>query len=244
MAIKGERERWLWLRSYSEEIAQTDLRALSAPSGRRKDSRLFANYLEACALNTAGVVPHSTIFRHAGVNERTASGYREAAGSLGIIAELPAWGKNRRNRLYVERAKRHMVDAGIAAAAAGLTLDDVYAEDDLRGRFIDTFVTTQLRVEAEAAENARLYHLRSANGDHEIDVVAEVGRGLIAFEFKAGIAPTRSDARHLMWFRDQIAEDRFKGGVVFHTGPHRYELDRDIEAVPIAGLWGQTRRNS
>ena len=29
-----------------------------------------------------------------------------------------------------------------------------------------------------------------------------------------------------------------KGVSLFHTGRHRFQLDRGIEAVPIAGLWG------
>ena len=89
--------------------------------------------------------------RQAGVNARTAAGYDEALHSLGIVDSLPAWGSNRRNHLYAERAKRHFEDAGLAAAVAGLTPDDVYAESDLRGRIIDTFVTAQLRVEADAS---------------------------------------------------------------------------------------------
>lgn len=179
----------------------------------------------------------SALYRQAGVDARTAAGYEEALNSLGVIDTLPAWGSNRRRRLYAERIKRHISDVGLAAAVAGVTSDDVYAENELRGRFIDTFVTTQLIVEAEASDSVRLFHLRTKRGEHEIDVVTEIGRRLIGFEIKAGGAPTRRDARHLIWFRDKVAQDRFKAGVVFHTGPHRYELDDRIEAVPISGLW-------
>ena len=123
-------------------------------------------------------------------------------------------------------------------AVAGLTVDDVYRTSEFRGRMLDSFITAQLRVEAEASGRVRLYHLRTENGDHEIDLVAERGPSLFAFEYKAGRSPARADARHLLWFRDHVAGDRFRGGVLFHTGPHRYEIDRDIEAVPVAGLWG------
>lgn len=46
------------------------------------------------------------------------------------------------------------------------------------------------------------------------------------------------DVRHIAWLRDQISPEQFAGGVVFHTGRHRRKLATDIEAVPIAGLWG------
>ncbi len=238
LTVSSGRQRRRWLRAYGEEIAHSDMPGLAASPGRRKDSKRFAVYLESCALNTAGIVSQMDLSRQAGVNARTSAGYDEALDSLGVVDSLPAWGSNRRNRLYTERAKRHFADPGLAAAVAGLTSDDVYAESDIRGRMIDTFVTAQLQVEADAADSARLFHLRTRRGEHEIDVVAEAGRRLIAFEIKAGGAPSRGDARHLIWFRDRIAGDRFAGGVILHTGPHRYEIDDRIEAVPIAGLWG------
>ena len=257
LAISSDRLRLRWLKSYAAEIAGSDLHGLDSATGRRKDARRFAAYLESCALNTAGIVSHAAVYKQAGVNSRTAVGYEEALRSLGIGDTLPAWGSNRRKRVYLERSKRHIADAGLAAAIAGVTVDDVLAESDLRGRIIDTFATSQLIVEAEASDSVRLFHLRTSRGEHEIDVVAEVGRRLIGFEIKAGGAParrdgrrligfeikaggapTRRDARHLIWFRDKIAQGRFKGGVVFHTGRHRYELADRIEAVPIAGLWG------
>lgn len=103
---------------------------------------------------------------------------------------------------------------------------------------MDTFVTSQLRVEAETSRRpATLSHLRDRNGVHEVDLIAETRRRFYAFEIKAGGTPTIRDARHLIWFRDEIAKDRFGGGVVFHTGPNRHPLDDKIEAVPIANLW-------
>ena len=238
IAIPGGRERAQWLRSYSEAIVNRDLRSLAADTGRPKDARLFRSYMESYALNTAGVAPHSTIHGRVGIDQRTANGYLYALTTLGIVDELPPWTGNRQKRLLVDRVKRQFTDPGLACAALNLTVDDVYSDADLRGRMLDTFITAQLRVEAEADGRVRLYHLRTANGDREIDLVAERGMKLFAFEFKAGRAPTRSDARHLIWFRDKVAGDRFHGGVLFHTGPHRYELDRGVEAAPIAGLWG------
>ncbi len=236
--ITGEREKARWLDSYFQAIVTRDLPSLHVGSGRPKDTRQFRRYLESYALNTAGVVAHSTVHSRVGIDRRTANSYLDTSVTLGIIDELPPWAGNRRKRLVLERVKRHFADPGLAAAAAGLTVDDVYSIGDFRGRILDTFITAQLRVEAEAAGRVRLFHLRTANGDHELDLIAERGPHLYAFEYKAGRSPTRHDARHLIWFRDKVAGERFRGGVLFHTGPHRHQLDRDIEAVPIAGLWG------
>jgi len=37
--------------------------------------------------------------------------------------------------------------------------------------------------------------------------------------------------------RDEL-EDRFLTGVVFHTGPRRFEMGDRISALPIWSLWG------
>ena len=238
LAVVDERERARWLGSYAESIISRDLPSLAAATGRRKDVRLFRSYLLSYALNTAGIVPHSTIHQRIGIDRRTANSYLDALITLGIIDEVPPWAGNQRKRLVVERVKRQFTDAGLAAAVAGLTTDDTYRSAEFRGRMLDSFITAQLRVEAEASDRVTLYHLRTENGDHEVDLVAERGPYLFAFEYKAGSSPRRADARHLIWFRDHVAGDRFRGGVLFHTGRHRHELDRRIEAVPIAGLWG------
>ena len=104
---------------------------------------------------------------------------------------------------------------------------------------IDTYVAGQLRVEAEASSHpVYLHHLRSQRGEHEIDLIAEFGFKVAAFEVKTSSAPTLNDARHIIWLRDQLPPERFAGGVVFHTGRHRRRLADGVEAVPIAGLWG------
>lgn len=238
VAIESERERTRRLRSYVDAIVSRDLPMFNSPTGRRRDPRKFRSYLRSYALNTAGVAPQSTIAKPVGIDHRTAESYLNALAAMGVVDELSPWAYQPRRRLITERVKRHFTDIGLAAAAAGLAFDDIFSNDDLRGRFLDSFVTAQLLVEAEASENTQLYHLRTPNGDHEIDVVAQRGLGLIGFEIKASRAPSKADARHLVWFRDKVAEDRFEGGVLFHTGRHRFQLDRGIEAVPIAGLWG------
>ena len=81
----------------------------------------------------------------------------------------------------------------------------------------------------------RLYHLRDRDG-HEIDLLLDYGRrGQLAIEVQATSAPTRHDARHLIWLRERLPT--LRAGLVLHTGPRVYRLDDTIAAVPIAALW-------
>lgn len=239
-AIPDEDERRRRLRAYINTIVRRDLQAYDPPRGRKRTPRAFGMYLKSYALNTAGVVPHQTIMRPIdGMVIRTANSNLEVLTAMGLVDEVPPWAESRRRRLMTERVKRYFVDPGLAAAAAGLTIDDIYGNHDLLGRFFDTFAAAQLRVEADVSDApVALYHLRTHNGRREIDLVAERGRELIAFEFKAGREPDRHDARHLLWFRDEVAGDRFGGAVVLHAGRHSYRIDEGVYAVPVAGLWG------
>jgi hypothetical protein len=54
---------------------------------------------------------------------------------------------------------------------------------------------------------------------------------VVALEVKATTAPSRDDARHLAWLRDQLG-DRFLAGAVLHTGPAQFALGARIFAVP------------
>ncbi len=138
----------------------------------------------------------------------------------------------------VHQPKRYLVDPALIGAVLQVDATGVMRDGNLLGRVIDTFLMAQLRPEAPISRGRpRLYHLRTKEGRQEIDLIAELaGQRLIGFEFKAGGAPRRDDARHLIWLRDQVGE-QFVAGVVFHTGPRVFQLDERIVAVPIATLW-------
>ncbi len=154
-----------------------------------------------------------------------------------MIHELPAWWSNRLKRL-TRSPKRFLVDAALLASVTGATERSVMLDGNLLGRMLETLVVSQLRAQASVSEhNCRLYHLRQENGLREIDVVAELDAGaLVAFEIKAGNAPTRSDADHLKWLREEIGAQML-AGIVLHTGRGVFPLGERLWALPISSLW-------
>ncbi|MDE0669168.1 MAG: DUF4143 domain-containing protein [bacterium] len=227
-----------WMRSYVQVASTRDLGEFDSGTGRPRSPERMRRYLQACALHTAGVVADSTLAESARLDRKTAAGYHEILSVLRLIADAPAWRSNRLKRLTAT-PKRYLTDAGLAAWLAGVNFDAARHNSDARGRIIETYVAAQLRVEAEASGRpVQLHHLRAQRGEHEIDLIAEFGFRVAAFEVKATSAPTRKDARHLIWLRDQMPAEQFAGGVVFHTGRHRRRIDEGVEAVPIAALWG------
>ena len=225
------RERWL--ESYVEQLLTRDIDQVD---GGRDPARL-RRYVEAYALNTAGVVDAKSLYDAAGINSKTAVAYERLLTNLLIVEAMPAWTSNRLKRLVL-MPKRHVVDAALVGAILRLDSNAILRSGDLIVRLLDTFVVSQLRVElAVSASRPRLYHVRQEQGRFEIDVLAELGGGrLVAIEVKASSAPTSNDARHLAGLRDRAGE-AFVAGVVFHTGPRSYALGDRITAAPISTLW-------
>lgn len=225
--------RQAWLESYVDQLITRDA---TTPTGTRDPVRL-RRYLEAQALNSAGIASHKTLFDAAGVNQRTADSYEHLLTNLQVLEAVPAWSTNRLSRL-IKAPKRYLIDPSIMGAALRLDRVAVLRDGDLLGRLIDTFVAAQIRPElAISTARPRWFHLRDHAGRHEIDLVIEYGGGRIAAaEIKASAAPKRSDARHLEWLRDELG-DRFIAGVVLHTGPQTFELGDKIIAAPISTIW-------
>lgn len=224
------RERWL--ESYIEQLLTRD--ALHLANGR--DPARLRRYFESYALNSAGVVAEKTLSEAAGIDQKSAAAYERLLTNLLVVEGLPAWTSNRLKRLILSR-KRHVVDAALMAGALRVDAAGVLRDGDLLGRVLDTFVVSQVRAElAVTATRPRLYHLRTHEGRHEIDMLGELAeQRVVGIEVKAG-APDADAARHLAWLRERLG-DRFAAGVILHTGPRTYELGERIVAAPISTLW-------
>ncbi len=229
----GQSARARWHAGYVEQLLGRDIASLGAAA----DTPRLASYLRAYALGSAGVSDHATIFGAAGVNRRTAERYEALLEALFLVESIPAWTTNRLKRM-VRQPKRVLVDTGLWGSIVGVGAGEVLADGDLLGRVLETFVISQLRAELPRTPRARLHHLRTEAGRHEVDLVVELGgQKILGIEIKATAAPRADDARHLAWLRDQM-DERFTLGVVLHTGPSVYPLGDRLLAVPICALWG------
>lgn len=229
----AESPRRRWLDSYVEHLLTRDAEQVD----RGRDPWRLRRYLEALALNTAGIVDDRTLFEAAGINRKTALAYERLLVNLAVVEAIPAWTSNRLKRLVLS-PKRYVVEPALVGAVLGIDVDFVIRNGDLLGRLLDTFVAAQLRAElASASSRPRLYHLRQQQGRFEVDLLAELGGGrLIGIEVKADAAPSADSARHLAALRDRYPET-FVAGIVLHTGPRAYRLGDRLAAAPISTLW-------
>jgi predicted AAA+ superfamily ATPase len=237
LALRSARARASWFDSYVNDLLTHDIEEIEVSKTKKRDPVRLRRYFEAYALNSAGVPDHKTIYEAARIRKKTADAYEELLTRLFVIEQIPAWTSNRLKRLVL-LPKRYVVDPALLAHLLRLDVNGVLRDGDLLGRILDTFVAAQLRPEiALSPERPHLYHLRDKGGEHEIDLLLELGGfRIVAIEIKAASAPRAEAAKHLAWLRDSLG-DRFCAGVVFHTGPRTYALEEKIIAAPISTLW-------
>ena len=224
-----------WFGSYLDDLVTRDAALISS-----KDPDKLRTYLEVLALNNAGLPDDKSLYVSAGINARTAAGYDSLLQRLYVLDSVPAWAQTgSRLTALAKRSKRYLLDTGLAAAAGGISAEDILYDSNLLGRTFDAYGTTQLRAENALADPPRrLHHLR-AGESLEVDLVVDVGRRrAIGIEFKAAASVAAKAIRHLKTLRQALAE-RFVAGVVFFSGGKIVELDDRIYALPLAVLWGR-----
>ncbi|MPZ00253.1 MAG: DUF4143 domain-containing protein [Actinophytocola sp.] len=229
--------RKLWLHSYVEQLVLRDVPEL----GEIRDPATLRRLLHALLESTGTLTPDTELAAAADMNVKTVQRQQRLLEDLRIVSSLPAWHANQLSRL-IKRRKRYAVDTGLVAALLEADTHGILSNGDLMGRMVETFVLAQLRPLLDAAtRRIAAYHLRQQDGRREVDVVLEASDGgIVAMEIKAAAGPSAKDARHLSWLREQLG-DRFRAGVVLHTGPAVYPLGEGITAVPIAALWSNKK---
>jgi uncharacterized protein len=175
----------------------------------------------------------------------TALSYRDILERLWLLDPVPAWLPtfNRLARLSLP-PKHHLADPALAARLLGADADllleggsanpRIPRDGTLLGALFESLVTLSVRVYAQRIE-ARIAHLRTRGGEHEVDLIVERGQSVVAIEVKLGAVPTDGDVRHLLWLKEQIG-DELADAVVVTTGREAYRRRDGIAVVPLALL--------
>jgi len=243
------RARRAQLDAYLQRVVDHDFSEVGL---RVRNPALLTRWMTAYAAATATTASFETI-RDASTSgegdkpaRSTTTPYRDALEALWIAEPVRAWmpSTNRLKRLG-ERPKHHLADPALAARLLGVdaqTLLDgestgpaIPRDGTLLGHLFESLVTLSVRVYAQASE-ARVHHLRTHNGGHEVDLVVERGDGrVVAIEVQLSPRITDDDVRHLHWLRDRIG-DQLLDALVITTGPEAYRRPDGVAVVPAALL--------
>jgi predicted AAA+ superfamily ATPase len=127
------------------------------------------------------------------------------------------------------------VSAGALLTTAHPDGEPVPRDGTLLGALFESLVTLSVHVYADAAD-ARVSHLRTRRGDHEVDLIVtrEDGR-MLALEVKLAPVASDEDVTHLRWLRRHVGPDLLDAAVIT-TGPVAYRRPDGIAVIPAALL--------
>lgn len=238
------------LESYLTRIVEHDFSELGHVVRR---PRVLEAWLTAYAAVTGTTATYESILDAAtqGIGHKptrpTTAAYRDTLERLWILDEVPAWVGSRNRLASLTQASKHfLADPALAARLLGVgarALIDtpqpgkiVARDGTLLGALFEHLVALSVRVHAEV-ERARVLHLRTKGGEHEVDLIVERDDGkVLAIEIKLNRLPTDKDVRHLRWLKEKLGDD-LVDAVVVTTGPLAYRRPQDgIAVVPLALL--------
>jgi predicted AAA+ superfamily ATPase len=212
-------------------------------------------WLTAYAAATSTVTSYASILDAAtpGESEKparaTVEAYRHVLTALWLLDPVPGWVPSAAPLSRLKRTpKHHLADPALAARLLAATPRSLLAtggapgdvsvpgrDGTLLGALFESLVAQSLRTYAQSTE-AAVYHLRTQNGDREVDFVVEGDdRRVVAFEVKLSGAVNDHDVRHLLWLR-KILGDRVADAAIITTGAHAYRRTDGIAVVPAALL--------
>lgn len=239
------------LDGYLDRIVDRDFPELDRPLARPATLR---RWLAAYGLATSTTASYEAIRDAATPGERekparsTTQGFRDILERLWIIDPVPAWLPSRNHLRRLGSAPRHnLVDPALVARLVGADVDALLepraaesfgpspASGTLLGQLFESIVTLDVRVYAQAAE-ARVGHLRTHRGEHEVDLIIErADHRIVAIEVKLAHSVRDHDVRHLCWLRENLGETLLDA-IVVTTGPDAYRRKDGIGVVPAALL--------
>ena len=248
--IRGlpERARRAQLDGYLARVVDRDFPEQGHRARRPASLRAW---LTAYAAATATTATYNTILDAATPGEgnkpakTTVIAYRDVLTQLWLLDPVPGWSSSRSALTRLQQTpKHHLADPALAARLLGATRDSLLAGDHqpilprdgpLLGALFESLVALTVRAAAQNAE-ATTWHLRTGNGDHEVDFIIERDdHKVVAIEVKlAGIVSDR-DTVHLRWLADRLGPDLLDS-VIVTTGQHAYRRTDGIAVVPLALL--------
>ena len=237
------------LDSYLDRVVEHDFPELGHVV--RRPAALRA-WLTAYAAATGSTASYETILDAAtpGVSDKparaTTIAYRDTLVRLWLIDQVPAWLPTRNPLAALTQAPKHfLVDPALAARLLGVGPDRLLsdpapgkvrvADGPLLGALFESLAALTISVHAHT-HGARVGHLRTKGGDHEVDLIVERDDGkVLAVEAKLTRVPTDHDARHLRWLSGQLGDDLLDA-VILTTGTRAYRRPDGVAVIPLALL--------
>jgi predicted AAA+ superfamily ATPase len=172
--------------------------------------------------------------------------YMELLTQLRILDPLEAWLPSNNHLLALTSSSKHyLADPALAARMVRLSSSQLLRgvesgvsiprDGTFLGSLFESLVALSVRTFAQNCE-ARVFHLRTASGRHEVDFIIEGAEGILAIEAKLSGAVSDDDVKQLLWLKEKLGADCVDT-IVVNTGPEAFRRADGVAVVPL-GLLG------
>jgi len=246
--------RRMLLNSYVDDLALREFPEQGYPVRKPQVLKAWLTAYGAATATTTSynrILEASTAGESQKPNKGTTTTYRDVLAGLWVVDPLEAWlpTLNRLERL-AQSPKHFLVDPALTCRLLNLNekqllqgsqgnpsarRGEILREGTLLGALFEHLSVLSLRVYAQAAE-AKIFHMRTQGGDHEIDMILQSQDGrILPVEVKLAQAVRDEDVRHILWLREKLGSDCLDG-MVLSTGEYAYRRKDGIAVVPLALL--------
>jgi len=170
-----------WFSAYVTAYVERDVRQLL----KIQELEVFQRFVRLCAGRTGQLLNLSALASECGMTHNTAKAWLSVLEASYLIFLLRPHHANFNKRL-VKMPKLYFYDVGLASWLLGIRTPEQMATHPLRGALFETLVIAELmKSRLHRGERPQLYFWRDSNGN-EVDVLAELGVGLMPIEIKSG----------------------------------------------------------
>ena len=199
---------------YTHTYIQKDLRDIR----EIKNLRQFEMFLKLCASHVGQIVNKAGLASDIGVDSKTIDSWLSIGQAGYIIFLLHPHSNNLRKRI-VKRPKLYFYDVGLAGYLLGIKQPDHIQSHPLKGALFENLALMEkVKQKLNKALDPDLYYFRDKTG-HEVDIIEDIGDGVVSYEIKAGSTLHRDLFKGLNFYKS--LNPRNKKSVLIYTGKER-----------------------
>ena len=200
------------MRNYVKTYVERDVRTII----NVKNISTFHKFLRLCAGRVGEVLNLTSISNDLGISSTTAKEWLSVLEVSYVVYLLPAYYENI-NKKMIKSPKLYFIDTGLAAYLLGIEDSRQLSRDPVKGSLFENLIVIELLKHFYSqGKDAPLHFFRDKTG-HEVDVIIEQARKLIAIEIKAGATFNLEWLNGLKYFK-KIKQNSVVGSHVIYGG--------------------------
>jgi len=216
-----------WYRGYITTTLERDIRQIVNVG----DLGAFQTFLELTAGQVGQLTNFSRIGADAGITANTAKAWLSVLETGFLVFRLRPFHANLRSRA-VKTPKIYFTDTGLACALLGIFDPSQLRTHPLRGALFENWVVAEvLKARLHRGHLRGGFFLRDRKG-FEIDLLHDIGAGLIATEIKSGQTVAGDFFAHLEQLQEKLprryAERGFEARVVYGGSDRQRRRETDV----------------